>query len=352
MPGMAKLIHVAFVMYLFSYALPAVVIAGDLAFGFHAAFLSFVGSFIGLGTAEHLERGQVPACLLGALANLMMVGGYVFYHLRRLSKRLRRSYLVESWLAGSAAFCALGAAVFLATGSETFVPSIGYFVWLASMIIMSYASSKLGKTVKFEPDPPPHDGLATQVEGSSITEAPDRSMDIVVKRPLTVPRWLIWTIVSLVFGSIVVLIVMFLQRQHIREIDQRIVIEVEHALTSKLRGLAEDDDITHRYGRFIKLADVSWDRPNYAWQLIVRLDWSATAHFEKAQAQIKLGIVRGETLAIQRLEMHPSEEWRREHPALAGELVLIDGELWLVNEHSKSRCTVDGWARHPDFLYK
>ena len=143
----------------------------------------------------------------------------------------------------------------------------------------------------------------------------------------------------------------FLQRQHIREIDQRIVIEVEHALTSKLRGLAEDDDITHRYGRFIKLADVSWDRPNYAWQLIVRLDWSATAHFEKAQAQIKLGIVRGETLAIQRLEMHPSEEWRREHPALAGELVLIDGELWCVNEQTKRKCTIDGWARHPDFLY-
>ncbi len=62
----------------------------------------------------------------------------------------------------------------------------------------------------------------------------------------------------------------FLQRQHIREIDQRIVIEVEHALTSKLRSLPEDDDITHRYGRFIKLANVNWDRPNYAWQLVVR----------------------------------------------------------------------------------
>ena len=47
--GMSKLIHAAFVTYLLSYALPAVVIAGDLAFGFQAAILSFFGSYIGLG---------------------------------------------------------------------------------------------------------------------------------------------------------------------------------------------------------------------------------------------------------------------------------------------------------------
>ena len=126
-------------------------------------------------------------------------------------------------------------------------------------------------------------------------------------------------------------------------------------VTSKLRGLAEDDDITHRYGRFIKLTDVSWNRPSYMWQLVVRLDWSATAHFDKAQARITLGIDQGETLAIQRLEMHPSEELlRRERPEIAGELVLIDGELWCVDEKhtSKGRCTIEGRARHPDFLYE
>ena len=84
---MARLIHAAFVTYLLSYALPAVVIAGDLAFGFQAAILSFFGSYIGLATAEQLERGQTPACLLGALANVLMVGGYVCYHLRRFSQR-------------------------------------------------------------------------------------------------------------------------------------------------------------------------------------------------------------------------------------------------------------------------
>jgi len=98
---------------------------------------------------------------------------------------------------------------------------------------------------------------------------------------------------------------------------------------------------------------VNWNRPSYAWQLVVRLDWSATAHFEKAQARITLGIDQGETLAIQRLEMHASEELRREHPEIAGELVLIDGGLWCVGEkyNSKGRCTIDGWATHPDFLY-
>lgn len=349
---MAKLIHAAFVTYLLSYALPAVVIAGDLAFGFQAAIMSFFGSYIGLGgTAEHLERGQTPACLLGALANVLMVGGYVCYNLRWFSKRIRPFCLVSSWLAGSAAVCALGAAVFLATGNETFIPSIGLFVWLASMIIMSFACWRLGKTVKCEPGTPPRDDLTTHAEGSGITE-PGRSTDIPAKRPPKLPHWLIWTIPSLVLGLIVVLTgARFLHRQHIRGVDERIVSEVEYALISRLRGLSEDDDITQRYGRFIRLDNVNWDRPRYAWQLIVRLDWSATAHFEKAQARITLGIDRGETLAIERLEMHPSEEWRREHPELDGELVLIDGELWMMNEQGKVRCSIDGWARHPDFLY-
>ena len=64
----AKLINAAFVIYLFSYLLPAVVIAGDLAFGFMAAFLSVMGLFAG-----ELEGGQFPACLFGALANILML---------------------------------------------------------------------------------------------------------------------------------------------------------------------------------------------------------------------------------------------------------------------------------------
>ncbi len=139
---MAKLVHVAFITYLLSYALPAVVIAGDLAFGVLAAILSFVG-LIDLLNGGDLERGQAPACLLGALANVLMVGGYIGYHLRRFSKKSRSYCLVAAWLAGSAAVCALGAAVFLATGSESFVPLVGYFVWLASMVTISFAYCKL-----------------------------------------------------------------------------------------------------------------------------------------------------------------------------------------------------------------
>ena len=148
-PGTSKLVHAAFGMYLVSYSLPAVVIAGDLLFGFMATFLSFVGMF-----DWGLERGQAPACLLGALANVLMFGGYGYYNLRRFSWKLRHSYRMVSWLAGLAAVCALGATVFLATGSETFVPHVGHFSWLGSMIIMSFTCRKLEKTVNCESSGP------------------------------------------------------------------------------------------------------------------------------------------------------------------------------------------------------
>ena len=73
--------------------------------------MSFVGMF-----DWGLERGQAPACLVGALANVLMVGGYVCFNLRRFVRKLRTSLRMASRLAG------LGAAEFLATGSETFVP--------------------------------------------------------------------------------------------------------------------------------------------------------------------------------------------------------------------------------------
>jgi hypothetical protein len=177
-------------------------------------------------------------------------------------------------------------------------------------------------------------------------------MDVLAKRPPKRFHWLIWTIPSFVLVLIVVLVgFRFLHRQHIRKVDERIGIEIEDALAQKLYSLPEDDDITQRYGKFIELTDVGWNRQGGV-TLIVRLDWSATAHFEKAQVRIQLGIDKGETLAIQRLEMSPSERPRREHPALAGELVLIDGELWFVSTESNHKCTIDGWATHPDFLYQ
>jgi hypothetical protein len=171
-PGLtSKLAHWAFVLYVVSYALPAVVIAGDLCFGWLAALLSFFGLLIEFSEGG-LEGGQFPACLLGVLANVLMVGAYVCYNLRRFSKKLRPSYMVASRLAGMAATCALGAVVFLATGSESFVPRIGYFAWLASMMLMSFACRQLARVVQREPGAAPNGGPAAPVDSSRPADGP------------------------------------------------------------------------------------------------------------------------------------------------------------------------------------
>ena len=165
--GTTKLVHASFVLYLLSYALPAVVIAGDLAFGFMAAILSFVG----LG-AGRLERGQAPACLLGALANLLMVGGYISFNLRRFFHKIRTAHLLSCWVAGLAAVCAAGSGLFLATGSESFVPRIGYFVWLLSMIFMSVGCWKWEQIVDAKPDAALNGSPATPGDNPKATERP------------------------------------------------------------------------------------------------------------------------------------------------------------------------------------
>ena len=101
-----------------------------------------------------------PACR--ARFDLNVGTAYVCYNLRRFSRKLRPSYLVASRLTGLAAVCALGAALFLATGSERFFPLVGYFAWLASMAIVSFTCWRLGMTIKCEPDVPSNDATATQ----------------------------------------------------------------------------------------------------------------------------------------------------------------------------------------------
>ncbi len=127
----SKVVHAAFGAYLLSYALPAVVIANDVIWGCFAAFLSFKGM-----VERGLESGQMPACFLGAFANVLMVSGYVAFNLRRYSKKGRPSYLLAPRLTLGATVCALGAIIFLATGNESFAPLPGFFVWIGSMVIM------------------------------------------------------------------------------------------------------------------------------------------------------------------------------------------------------------------------
>lgn len=75
-----------------------------------------------------------------------------------------------------------------------------------------------------------------------------------------------------------------------------------------------------------------------------QLDLEATAHLENAKAQIFLSIGESSSLSTS-LDMSPSEKWRRKHPESAGELVLIDGELW---QNGEAYCRIDGWASSYD----
>lgn len=195
-------------------------------------------------------------------------------------------------------------------------------------------------------------------------------------------RWTIWMGAGLALCVMCLSVWSIVQRQHVRErrqriheLDERVAQDVEQALIAKLRGLTDADDITQRYGKFEKLTHVHWRRPNYFWQLVVRLDFSATAHFQKAQARVYLGIDKGgatppvdnlgreheadpsgahsQVVTISRLEMSPSEQWRRENSASAGELKVINNELWRVDKYSgRGPCVIKGWANHPDFVYE
>ena len=78
-----------------------------------------------------------------------------------------------------------------------------------------------------------------------------------------------------------------------RKVDERIVVEVEQALTQKLASLTEDDEIVQRYGKFIELTGMSWNRPNYGWQLVVRLDCSAFANSKKHMRKSDSGSIGG-----------------------------------------------------------
>jgi len=165
----ARLFHWAFGLYVISYALPAVVIAGDLAFGWQAALLAFAGATT---FSERLEPGQFPACVLGVLANLTMLSAYVCCNLRWHSQKRKPSYQLAFTLSAVAVICALGAAGFLVTGKGSFAPHFGYFAWLGSMVLLSYACKTLAKASRREPDAPPEPPPAALVGGGTETMNP------------------------------------------------------------------------------------------------------------------------------------------------------------------------------------
>ena len=169
------------------------------------------------------------------------------------------------------------------------------------------------------------------------------------------------------------------QEQIVYELDKCIVQDVEQALTAKLLNMTEADEITKIYGKFIRLTDVHWSRPNYFGQLVVRLDFSATAHFQKAQVPVNLGITEplppmpkpnsegntsrqqqanpsddlSQDIAITSLQMVPSEQSIQELISNGRELKIIDNRFWLVHkDRSRGVIIIEGWANHQDFTSK
>ena len=140
--------------------------------------------------------------------------------------------------------------------------------------------------------------------------------------------------------------------QQMLALDQKIGDDIEQALIARFRNLLVTDEIAQRYGKFRELKDVRTTRANYPGMLTDSkpLDFAANARFEKAQVRVTLRITAGKSASIDRLDMVPSESWRRANPSMAGEFKVVDGELWLVQPSCTGRCTINGWANHPDYV--
>ncbi len=138
--------------------------------------------------------------------------------------------------------------------------------------------------------------------------------------------------------------------RHVHKTDEMIVAQIRELLTVHFENLPESDEIFVRYGRFQEFVDWKWRRPQYAWQLVERIDVTTIAKFEKADVRVGLGVSRGGAAKIVRLKMTPDQSWEsRDDTALEIE----NGEFWLIREGGyRSRSTIDGWAKHPDFIYE
>lgn len=296
----------AFVCLVTANAIPAFSLAGTETFGFMASYLQFFAVL-----SSDLEPGQRPAAALGIIANLGFLA--TFFALlvgpRRLAKRI----------ATVAAISAFGSVTSLAMGIERFIPYPGCGLWLATGVLLVLASS------------------------ASRPVAPNQTLNPTSNHLRTRNFW--WLGGTMILISIVAWLgTRFLHESKLRKLDEHIVAEVEASLTSDLHALTGESEISQRYGKFKELTNASWgNRPPFMLQSQRRLGWNATAHFENAKAQIFLSITKGSSLAT-RLEMSPSGR--------AGELVVIDGELWQVNGNGRAHCMIDGWATHPEFLYE
>jgi WD40 repeat protein len=168
----SRLGHLGFAIYVFSFILPAAEIAHDKFIGALVAVLSLLGVIFGITSG--LEPGQLPACVLVISAHVLMLYGYFRYCFRKSFRKWRPSCRLTTAILGFGAICTIGAAAFLATGSERFVPHVGYYLWVLSMILLSFASwqstprNQPGKNASRNNDPEVDDDIFRGSKATSL----------------------------------------------------------------------------------------------------------------------------------------------------------------------------------------
>ena len=111
---------------------------------FRSAGLSFVGAIAFLSfRGSSLEQGQAPACLIGALANLLFVSVYLALLARSYLRWTKPRYKACSLMASLAAAGTVGVLVPLTLGSEKFTVSIGYVLWVGAATLLAMAAHRL-----------------------------------------------------------------------------------------------------------------------------------------------------------------------------------------------------------------
>src|SRR5262249_42299465 len=122
--------NIALGLYVIALCTPAIRLGADWMFGFAALALSFVGTFFDLD----LKRGYRLACVLGVLANVLMVVSYFGIVLGEARQRRARkvTYLVT---AVSAAVLTVGVLGPLRYSGELGAFA-GYILWVIAAVML------------------------------------------------------------------------------------------------------------------------------------------------------------------------------------------------------------------------
>jgi len=148
------------------------------------------------------------------------------------------------------------------------------------------------------------------------------------------------------------------------ETDRAMAAEVEQMVVDTLSRMSPDNPLIRRLGAFQQLLGTGYDRPNYAWQLVERVDMNRTAVFGRGRVPLGISIAHAGPLSVQ-MGIYPSNEWLAANPlareiapdaawcaahpeysslAGAGDLLVL-----LPNNAGASATTIQFDASHPGF---